>query len=472
MSSIVLRDYQETLIGGARDLIGSGIGRILVQSPAGSGKTVTSSFMVKGAYDRGMRAMFMVHREELAKQASRTFRSFGIPHGFIMSSMTMDTRHSVHVAMIDTLRNRIDKVPRPDMLVVDECHHAVSPSWQKVINHYHERGTLIVGLSATPVRLDGRPLSGLFDRMVLGPSVRHLIDIGSLAEYDYYRPPSLIDLASVKSRGGDFAIDQLAEATDKPSIVGDAVEHYMKLLRGRRAIAFCVNVKHSKNVAASFNARGVPAAHLDGESPPAERAAKIAAFERGELLVLTNVNLFSEGFDVKACEGVLILRATQSLALHIQICGRAMRVDPDNPAKRAIILDHVNNLSRHGLPDEEREWSLDGRKKRPGRKKDADDESVKVSQCPKCYHVHQPQPTCPNCGHVYEATARKMEQVDGELVKVTADQKAAIQRERLQRQKSARSLEDLQALEKEFGYSRGWAKHVWTARSGKALARA
>lgn len=469
---IRLRDYQEHLVGGARSAIERGISRLLVQSPAGSGKTVTSSFMVHGAHQRGMRAMFAVHREELAKQASKTFRGFGIPHGYVMSSMTMDARQSVHVAMIDTLRNRIDKVPRPDMLVVDECHHAVSPSWQKVINHYHERGTLIIGLSATPIRLDGRPLSGMFDEMILGPTVRYLIDIGSLAEYDYYRPPSLIDLTGVKSRGGDFASDQLAEVTDTPKIVGDAVEHYLRLMPGKRAIAFAVNVKHSQNVAATFKAAGVPAAHLDGETPPAVRAAIIQAFERGEILVLSNVNLFSEGFDVKACEGVLILRATQSLALHIQICGRAMRVDPANPNKRAIILDHVNNLSRHGLPDEEREWSLDGKKKRAGRKKDADDQSVKVSQCPKCYHVHQPQPTCPNCGHVYEATARKMEQVEGELIKVTPEQKAAIQRERLQRQKSARSLEDLQALEKEFGYSRGWAKHVWTARSGKALARA
>jgi len=469
--TINLRPYQDTLVAGARKALAGGCKRLLVQSPAGSGKTVTASFMVQGVVSRGMRAMFMVHREELARQAAKTLRGFGIPVGYVMASMTMDARQPVMVAMVDTLRNRLEKVPVPNVLFVDECHHAVSASWAKIIDYYVSKGAVVVGLSATPQRLDGRPLQGIFDDMVLGPSVKELIDLGALADYDYYAPPSLVDLSAVKSKYGDYSTGDLAEATDKPAIIGDAVDHYKRLMPGERAIAFGVNVVHSQHIAAQFEAAGIPARHLDGETPPAERMATIAAFARGDIKVMSNVSLFGEGFDVPSCSGVIMLRATQSLSLHIQVCGRAMRTDPDRPGKRAVLIDHVGNVLRHGLPDDDREWTLDGRKKRPGRKKDAD-EALPIKQCPKCYFVHQPEPACPSCGHVYEAAARQMEQVDGELRKLTSEDKQRLAKMRAIEVAKAKTLEELVQIEKDRGYKPGWARAVHGVRQKKALARA
>lgn len=468
MSQIILRDYQDALVAGARAAIDAGTRRILVQSPAGSGKTVTASFMVAGIVNRGRRVMFAVHREELAKQASKTFRAFGIHHGYVMSSMSMDTRLLAHVAMIDTLRNRLGKVIRPDVLIVDEAHHAVSPTWRKIIDLWAEQGTLIIGLSATPIRLDGRPLAGLFDTMVLGPTVKHLISIGALSDYTYFAPPSLLDLAKVKTRMGDYAQDQLAEASDKPAIIGDAVEHYKRLLGGKRAIGFAVNIEHSKHIASMFNSAGVPAAHVDGETPAGERAATIESFARGDIKVMSNVSLFGEGFDVPSCEGVLMLRATQSLSLHIQICGRAMR--PHAAKDKAVLLDHVGNFLRHGLPDDDREWSLEGKKKKAGGKAAAE-ESVALKQCPTCYRVHEPAPACPFCGHVYEAPRREMEQVDGELKAITAEDKALLQRQMKIEVAKARTVEELQAIAQARGYKPGWARAVHESRKKRATGR-
>lgn len=461
---IILRDYQEELVGGARAALGRGIKRLLLQSPAGSGKTVMASYMVKGALDRGMSSMFLVHREELARQASRTFRTFKIPHGFVMSSMTMDVRAAVKIAMIDTLRNRLDKVPAPRLLFVDECHHAASPTWRKVLDYYAAQGTIIIGLSATPQRLDGRGLDDLFEEMIPGPAVSRLIAAGALSRYVYLAPPSMLDLTSVKQRAGDYAQDQLAEASDKPAIIGDAVEHYKRLLPGKRAIAFAVSIKHSMHIVEMYRAAGIPAEHVDGDTDPLKRVQTIEAFGRGDVKVMSNVGLFGEGFDVPACEGVQMLRATQSLSWHIQACGRAMR--PHESKDLAILLDHVDNWKLHGLPDDDREWSLEGRKKKAGKRKETDEE-VQVKQCPKCYHVHAPAPVCPRCGHVYEVKGRELLQVDGELREITKEDAAALKAIRAKELEKATTIEQLEVLAMQRGYSPGWASHIMKARKQK-----
>lgn len=467
--TIILRPYQDALVAGARQCIDRGLRSFLLQSPAGSGKTVTAAYMVKGAYERGRSVMFAVHREELARQASRTLRGFGIPHGFVMSSMTMDVRQPVKVAMIDTLRCRLEKVPVPDILFVDEAHHAVSASWAKIIAYYRERGTLVIGLSATPDRLDGKALNTIFQDMVPGPSVKYLIEIGALSDYDYYAPPSLVDVSQVRKKsGGDYNEEDLAAASDRPDIIGDAVEHYKQLLARKRAIGFAVNIRHSKNVAAMYNAAGVPAAHVDGDTDPGERTRIIEAFARGDIYYMSNVSLFGEGFDVPACEGAQFLRKTESLSFHIQCCGRPMR--PHDAKDKAILLDHVGNF-KHGMPDDDREWTLEGRKKRAGAPKPVG-EVEKLSQCPKCYFVHKAAPLCTKCGHQYEVASKTIEVGEGELRKLTKEDKAAIALQRKQEVYKAKTLEDLKQVAQRYGYSEKWAQHVHTARARKVDARA
>lgn len=459
---ITLREDQEVVVGEARRLLAEKCKRLLLQAPCGFGKTVVGSYIINGAASRGYRVYFLTHRDELAKQASRTLTRVGRQHGFIMAAYRFDPTARVYVCMIDTLRNRLEKVPVPHLVLVDECHHAASASWRRVIDYFAERGAVIIGLSATPQRLDGRPLNDLFHKMVLGPRPKDLIERGSLSRYRYLAPPTLVDLAGVKNRTGDYALDQLAEATDKPAIIGDAIEHYQRELGGKRAIVFAVTIEHSKHVVEQFVARGIPAEHVDGEMDKDARSAAIKRFEAGETLVLSNVSLFGEGFDVAACDGVIMLRATQSLSLHIQMCGRALR--PHESKAVAIILDHVGNVLRHGLPDEDHEWSLDGRVKKAGKKK-GKDETIDLDQCPKCYQVHTPADVCPHCGHVYERKERSgPEQQDGQLKELTKEAAAMISAARKKRIKAAKTLDALKDLGREFGYSERWAEGTWKAK--------
>jgi len=244
--TFALRDYQQRDVRRLRAAIAAGHGRILYQLPTGGGKTVLMAWMAARAAERGKRTMFIVHRQELLLQASRTFEAMGIDHGLIAPGHTM-SRDVIQVASVLTLVRRFDRVVPPDLIVFDEAHHCPSNTWLRVFGRYP--GAKAIGLTATPCRLDGRGLDDLFEIMICGPTARDLIDTGFLSDYVVYAPPIGIDLRGVRTRAGDFAKDQLAEAVDRPTITGDAVRHYLRLAQDKRAIAFCVSIDHSKHVA-------------------------------------------------------------------------------------------------------------------------------------------------------------------------------------------------------------------------------
>ena len=451
--TFALRDYQKRDIKRLRVAIAGGYNRILYQLPTGAGKTVLMAWMAARTAERGKRTLFTVHRRELLIQASRTFEAMGIPHGLIAPGFTM-SRDAIQVASVQTLVRRFDRVIPPDLIIFDEAHHCPSNTWLKVFERYSTAKA--IGLTATPYRLDGRGLIDLFETMVRGPTVRELIDAGFLSEYAVYAPPIGIDLKGVRTRAGDFARDQLVDAVDKPTITGDAVRHYLKLAPGKRAIAFCVGIDHSRHVAEQFRSVGIRAEHVDGSKDSRRRARIMDRFAMGDIQVLTNCDLISEGFDVPAVEAAILLRPTQSLSLYLQQVGRALR---PQPGKKAIILDHVGNVLRHGLPDDDREWTLEGRDRRGGGKQTNED--IQVRQCPKCFACHAPAPTCPSCGYAYESQGREVEHVEGELEEVDLD---ALRRQRRREAGRARTLEDLQKIETARGYRPGWAYHVWNAR--------
>ncbi len=454
---ISLRPYQLQLVDEARQALRS-TKRLLIQAACGAGKTCIASYIIESAASKKLPIMFIVHRNELLLQASRTMKNFGIEHGFIAAHYTPKKYCNVQIAMIDTLRNRLDKVTVPKLLIIDEAHHAISPTWKKIIQYYCDKGTVIIGLSATPQRLDGRPLNDMFDQMVCGPDIKSLINAGSLSRYKYYAPPSVVDMEGVKKKFGDYDQKEQSLRVDKPHVFGDAIEHYKKILHGKRAIAFQINIQASKNFAAQCIAQGIPCLHVDGEMSSVDRAKSIKSFEDGHTWILSNVGLFGEGFDVSACDGVILLRKTASLSLYLQMCGRMMR--PYESKDIGIILDHMNNISLHGLPDADREWSLEGQKSKDKKKLQ---EVVAIRQCPKCYHVFESGRMCPQCGHDLGAQYHEIEKIDGELQEIKQDD--LVKLEKKKEVGKARTLQDLNQIALDRGYKNGWARKVFESRA-------
>lgn len=455
MTSIVLRDYQSDLIARTRRALAMKP-RVLMQLPTGGGKTACAAHMVGGSARNGHRVIFAVHRAELLRQTCATFDRQDIAHGVIAAGHGYNPHHQIHVASIQTLARRLDVARRPDVLVIDEAHHMAAASWSAVAKALRPRWT--IGLSATPSRLDGRGLSDHFDEIVSGPAVRDLIDAGHLADFRVFAPTT-IDMSGARTTGGDWNRADAEERADKPAIIGDVVEHYTRLARGKRAVAFCVSIKHAEHVVEQFRSCGIAAAHVDGKMDPAARANTLAAFEAGRILVLASVDLVSEGFDLPAIEAAILLRPTQSLALYIQQVGRVLRPSPGKA--EAIILDHVGATSRHGFVDEPREWSLTAsRKKSSGKAGD----SVPTRTCPDCYRIHRPAPVCPACGHVYAVVGRMIEEREGELEEVERGRildDIARKRAKADAMRQARSLSDFQRIAADFGHKSGWAWHAW-----------
>lgn len=455
---IQLRPYQQQMLDEARQAYAERNRAVLLCLATGGGKTITASTVVHGAAQKRNVTWWLTHRRELASQASQTFHQLGIPHGTIQAGHVSNPHALVQVASIQTIARRLDQLPEPDLIVFDETHHIGAATWDAIFHRFPR--ARILGLTATPWRLDGQGLGRWYNHMVLGPSTADLISNGSLSPYRLFAPAAP-DLSGVATAAGDFQRGALAQAMDKPQIVGDAIQHYTRLCAGKRAVAFAAGVENSRHIAAQFNAAGIAAEHVDGEMPTDARDAAVDRFRRGETLVLSNADLFGEGFDVPAIEAAILLRPTKSLSLHLQQVGRALR--PCEGKAEAIILDHAGNSLRHGLPDDEREWSLEDRERR----KKAEPSEVPVRQCKECFFVYRPAPKCPSCGHVPPVVVREIEQVEGTLEEITRAKDQA-KRQRWIEERDCHTLDDWRALAAQRGYKPGWAMHRWQARQRRA----
>lgn len=465
--TIKLRDYQEDIVRRTGQALRR-VRRVLVVLPPGGGKTVIAAFIAQRFASRDQQTFFNCHRAELLKQTSGTFSDCGLPHSFIAAGRPMYVNAKVQVCSIDTLKNRLLKLQEPKVVIWDECHHIGAAGWAAIMEAwpraYH------IGLTGTPWRLDGTGLGEYFEEMVLGPTTAQLIAMGNLAPYEIFAPDTP-DMKGVRKQMGDYAKKDAADKMAEPKLIGNIIRHWRANAAGMLTVGYAVNVAHSRYLTEQFNLAGIPAAHLDGGTENAERTRVIQHYADGKVLVLWNVGLFGEGFDLSAWAGrpvtidaAILANPTQSLSKYLQESMRPMR---PRPGKVAIINDHAGNSNRHGFPDDEREWCLESREKNGAANDNAPPPPI---TCEGCFRqIRRPTPQCcPHCGKqlLTEAEATPIEVAEGELKRRTEDEKAAIRRKLAFEQSQAKTLEELVALGRKRGYSSpmAWARKVFAGR--------
>ncbi len=459
---IQLRDYQQDLVARTGQALRRSR-RVLVVLPPGGGKTVIAAFIAQAFAGRGQQTFFNCHRSELLKQTSGTFNDCGLPHAFIAAGRPMYVNAQVQVCSIDTLKNRVLKLPQPKVVIWDECHHIGAAGWAAIMEAWPD--AYHIGLTGTPWRLDGTGLGEYFDEMVLGPTAAELIEMGNLAPYEIFAPgaPSM---KGVRKQMGDYAKKDTEQRMREPKLTGDMISHWRQHADGLLTVGYAVNVAHSRFMTDQFNMAGIPAAHLDGATDDGERQSTIKDYADGKVKVLWNVGLFGEGFDLSAWAGrpvtidaVILANPTQSLSKYLQESMRCMR---PKPGKVGIILDHAGNSSRHGFPDDVRDWSLDGNG--GGGKAANDNGPPPPVTCEGCWRqIKRPTPECcPHCGKRLQAEAKPIEVAEGELKKLTEADKKATRARLLAEQAQAKTLDELVTLGRKRGYAApmAWARKV------------
>ena len=391
--------------------------------------------------------LVLTHRQELKQQHEQLLRDLGIKNA--------------RVAMIMTEANRLGKYDTPALIVADEAHLSRSNSWVKVIDHYD---TWTVGLTATPIRLDGKPLGDIYDTLITGVDTKWLIEHKRLAPYEYYAP-SVVDTSGLRTVCGDYVVSDLEQLMNERAIYGNVVQTYNRLAQGERSIAYCVSVRHAARTAEAFNSAGIRAEVLSAGTPAALRAKLMDDFRAGKITVLCNVGIISEGVSIDEVTCCMLLRPTESIALGIQQMMRCMRYLPGKTAK---IIDFVGNYTRVGLPDDDREWSLE----KPVAKRKLLDENGNfyIRSCPECFMTFATAPVCPYCGAEYPLHPREIKAHEEiELARITAEEMAKVEAEKKksrQEQGRAQSFEELVKLGRQRGYKNPafWASQVMRGR--------
>lgn len=400
----------------------------------GWGKSCTAAEIARLSCAKGNRVLVIAHRVELIEQLQDTFDAWGVP------------RDRCDIMMVQSATRRLDKLPQYDFIICDESHHGVCSTYQRIFQHYPHARRLL--LTATPERTNGQGLADIADCMIQSVSVRWLIEHQYLAPFEYYAPAELINADQLRTVQGDYDNKQAAQMLDKPKIYGSVLENYRKYAEGKQAIVFASSVEHSKRVAEVFTQAGYTAAHMDGKTPKAERKQIMEDYRAGRLQILCNYEIISEGVSVDGCECCILLRPTKSTILFLQSSQRCMRYAE---GKTAVILDMVGNYQRHGLPDDDRQWSLQGRQKQTRKKTE---NTVKARVCEKCFRTYaESGAVCPYCGNDNGKTRAELEADErAELERITAENR----KQKRMEVGRARTVEDLLRIAQERNYKPGW----------------
>ncbi len=454
---MILRPYQLAALEGVRNAMLAGHRRIVLVAPTGAGKTTIAAEAIRRVTARGQYVVFLAHRTELIDQASARLDGLGIPHGIVQGDHPRFAPHlPVQVASVPTVARRKMRFPA-GIIFIDEAHRTNSRSYLEILERSPD--TFVIGLTATPIRTDGKGLGDVYSHLVEGATPAELIEQEFLLKPRIFAPERP-DLSGVHSSRGDWDQHELELAMDQAKLIGNVVEHWGKLIgRGLRTVLFATSVPHSHHLVNALAGAGARVAHLDAKTPANERKGILARLAAGELDIVSNVGILTEGWDLPKLVGAILARPTQSLALYLQMVGRIMRTDPDKDG--AILLDHAGNVYRHGFPWDPRTWSLE-----PTREKAQGEAPVKT--CLQCYAVVPAGCTiCPECGAGF-APAEREEPTEepGELIEVQ-DIPAVARPAPVRPQISHGQAVSLTTLEHRRAYA-GWAAeaaaHGWDHR--------
>ena len=465
---MALRQYQKDTLN---DIIRSqrdGNKNILLQAATGSGKTVMASAFVNHMIKQNKNVLFLAHRRELITQCSDKLTKEGIKHGIIMAGETAQFWHNTQVASIDTLRsrsitNKTEELPKADLVIIDEAHRSLSKTYLKIIGMYAD--SQVLGLTATPVRSDGRGLGHIFSDMVQAPSIGELIRQGHLVGCEYFAP-TIPDLNGIQSHMGDYNSTELASRMDKPKLIGDIVSSWKKIGNNKKTIVFASSVAHSKNIAESFIDIGIKAAHIDGTTDHTERQRVLDEFNNGDMKIICNCMVLTEGFDCPPAEVCVLARPTKSLGMYIQMVGRVLR--PFEGKKHATVIDHSGAVYTHGFVEDDIEWVLDPKKPMTikERKLSKPKEETQII-CEGCFSMYSGSNICSKCGHVQLKKSKYVEVLDKELGFVDKVSKTVKKKLTYAPEFRKEFYAMLLGYCKIHNYKRGWAYHTYEQRFGK-----
>lgn len=395
---MILRDYQAAAVA---QVLGRLPRRTILVSPTGSGKTITAVELVRRL---AMPTLWIAHRRELVLQAAERLRHYDLKVGVIMADEPIDASAQIQVAAVQTLIRRT--YPAASLVIIDECHHASANTYCRVLEAYPDAN--IVGLTATPFRLDGRGLGDIFETIVVAATTADLCKRGILHAPRVFAS-SAPDLRGIRTRRGDYDLRALARETNTCELVGDIVATWKRHAPGRKTVAFAVDIAHSQSIVAAFREAGVAAEHLDGEAQ--DRDEILARLKTGQTTIISNCMVLTEGWDLPALECAIIARPTASLGLHLQMIGRVMRAC--HGKEGAIVLDHAGNHYVHGLVTNEIEYSLNTTAAA------GPTEPLNLRRCNVCYALFSSElENCPECGAETGAAPKKVVTRPGELVEI------------------------------------------------------
>jgi superfamily II DNA or RNA helicase len=444
----MLRDYQQDIFDKSIQAFKDGAKGICCVLPCRSGKSYIMARMIQGAKGN---VLVLAHRHTLINQHKELLEQLGV----LTSRVRVESVFTEVSRLVQHDPNEVD------LIIIDEAHLSEAASYRKVCEHYKCRRVLF---TATPARLDGKPLT-LADTLITGITADELIKMGAISEYDYYAPDLNLDIENVDMVAGEYNNGQLTELMCQTAIYGDVLKYYRQLGDNRQAIAYCTSIKHSEQTAKMFTDNGISAISIDGSMSQKERNKRMELFKSGKAQILCNCNLISEGVTLPNASVALLLRPTMSLPLFIQ---QSCRVLTPVQGKKAVIIDFVNNVQKHGMPTDTHNWSLTRSVEK--RKAFNEDGELNIRQCENCFKCFKTAPKCPYCGYEYKVKGRELKAIqDVELKKIEAVQKE----EQEQQKKDARreqgmckSYQELYELAKRRGYKNpsGWAYFIMKGR--------